>query len=683
MIRNLKMKIILLVTLLVLALVPLTSSQTLVQNVIYNVQSVDGVFHSNVTGENYMVGEFQGEIYVWENASPVPLGQGVVRSAGLEGDYVVVEGYVVVNGTPLSRMWILNVLNNGEMEVPLSGNYMLIGNVGDYLLLSYNESSGIYMTALDMSTGKFLDVSIPLGQGSEVEAVMVNSTGDSANLLVWSSNGGVVQVETEQLFLLSGTIISSPPETLVSAPGKVLVIHGGLVVEGSQSYVVTDSGKVLYVPGLTSVAGGWISGTAFILNGSSLVVASSTTSVILLPSPGQLVIPGPFNVSYVISGDQTYVVRDGAIVSSTTFTATSLLYESEGTAYLLSPGELEEMNLFTGGATETPIQGVVEGFVPLQGGILVYTLVNDAVYVYLASSPGFTASITLNYPGYWILELGNVEVNVTGTVSLVLPSQQYAFTAQPEPGYNSIRGELSPGNSTLVFTPVKSLYTLLIVGFGVPRWSVEIGDSLMNSTGLLVLSEPVGTYQFRVIPPAYYNYTVKVVAGQLSNGEIKVSPSSSSLELNGRTYHNVSLYLEINFTEERFTLHVEVQGLSHVTLDLNGTVYNITGNSTLYLLPGVYFVKAFSPAGYNVTYPLKVNVPLNTTLTITFIKNMTRPITPPPTSNVTKAPPKQNLTIQPTQTPGISPLGISPIYLKVISLLVFIAVAIIIAFRVK
>lgn len=71
-------------------------------------------------------------------------------------------------------------------------------------------------------------------------------------------------------------------------------------------------------------------------------------------------------------------------------------------------------------------------------------MVNDQVYVYSASSPGFTASITLNYPGYWVLELGNVEVNVTGTLVLTLPSGEYTFTVRPEPGYNVITGRSLP-----------------------------------------------------------------------------------------------------------------------------------------------------------------------------------------------------------------------------------------------
>ncbi|BBL46324.1 MULTISPECIES: hypothetical protein [Metallosphaera] len=675
------MRVVLLVALLLFALVPLTSSQALIQNVIYNVQSVKGVFHSNVTNENYMVGCFQGDVYVWENTSPVLMGQGVIGSAGLEGNYVVIEGYVVVNGTPFLRMWILNVVNNREIEIPISTNYTLVGNVGDYLFLEYNSSSGSSVTALNMSTGKFVGVSVYLGQG-KVGVEMLNSTADSANLLIWSVNGGIVQVSLEQLFVYSGTLLSGPPTALVSSPGKLIKVHGGLIIEGPQSYIITDSGKVLYVPGLTEVNSAWIDGnTALILNGSSLVIASSSVSMIPLPSPGQLAIPGPFNVTYVVSGDQTYVVRGSTLVSSITFSASSLLYESQGTAYLLSQG-LEEINLFTGEVSSTPIQGNLVGFVPFQGGILLYTLVNDQVYVYSASSPGFTASITLNYPGYWVLELGNVEVNVTGTLVLTLPSGEYTFTVRPEPGYNVITGEISPTNSTLLLTPVKSLYTLLIVGFGAPYWSLEIDGHLVNSTGLVVLSESVGVYGFSVIPPEYYNYTVKVITGQLSQGKVTVTPSSNAVTLNGRTYRNVSLYVEINFTEERFPLRVESQ--IPFTLNLNGTPYNVTGNSTLYLYPGLYYVKVSPPNGYNVTYPLKVVVPLNSSLTVSFTKsenvtrntlNLTR-TTIPPSSNVSSL--GENSTTQPAQI-----LTISSFYVKVITLIIFLAVAIIIGLKVR
>ncbi|AWR99116.2 hypothetical protein [Metallosphaera hakonensis] len=697
---------ILLLLIFMMVVIPITHSQSPPFYAIPNIQSVNGFFYSNVTHDTYVVGSYEGQIYVWMNYTPIPIAQGFVNTSSLQGDYVVIEGYVVINSSQYPRIWIFNTLNEKINTINTNIAYNIVGSLDNVLILTYNQDKYLYLTGLNLATGKFVTNSFPLNPDFNAGVLLVNTTGNIANLLIWFSNDGALQVNSLQIQSLGSSILQGATQLIVQVNnGLVINVTSNqgeiaLTISGSPSYLVMigKSTIIKEIPNLNNYIGTWILGdTAYLLNGNSLITVSSNVNQVSLPGQANLVVPGPFNLSYVWIGNEI-VVSTGTSISSINssvgFNAQKLLYEDGGTGYITYPGGIAEINLYTGQLQTFPLQGTFRGYAVGPGTIFVLTMSSNQANVFtITLVPSFTAEIFVNYNGEWTLLLGNVDVNLSGSLTLTLPSQEYHFVIEIGQGYEPIHGIVSPSNSTFNATPTKSLYTIVVVETGIEQpWTLVINGTPYNVSGTpFSVMKPVGTYLIRIMAPQYYTFILKSLLGQdisYNQGSpvIQVSPSQSSYSLSGKTFHNVSLVLLVNFSEEKFPLIVRTQGINYSwVLDLNGTLFNITGNKTLDLYPGVYYVKVLNPNGLNFSAPLIVKVPTNTSLTVTFLETKSIGNSTISISNTTgiETPPN---TTQPISTPPTTSNSLNFVgtfYFKAISLVVLLVVAIAIGYKIK
>ncbi|QKR00267.1 hypothetical protein GWK48_07655 [Metallosphaera tengchongensis] len=704
---------VLLLLLFVLSTIGVIKAQSSVEPLfqISNVSRVYGIFLNNYT--TYVVGAQEGEIYVWKNSTGYFIGDGTVNKTASFQNLIVIVGERLVNGSKYPTMWIFNESLDRNTSVNINSIPIAVGFLRNFVLLvdvvREGNAQGIYLYAYAESNTKGPSTTYQIVSNVEpgnYGAVFLNYTISpsytTTYLLTWYQVNGELQVSLTQIGLERNGVITGIPQlvnvtqgiaTVISTPDEeILWVNPGHLYFAYGKYNVSGS---LNLPNSTqylnpvdvSVGEGYLC----VLFPSTLVkINGQGVTYHNLSGNWSSVVPGPLNSTFLFGHGKVGVYEEDTLNTSKGPSVTQVLYAANGTAYLYGNGEIYTFNMFTGDFTSFQIGNLV-GYLLTSDGIEYASMSGNTLnFDLLPYVPYYEASISLrNYSGNWTIELGLVKDEVSGTLLLVLPTNNasYQFKVYPAPGYKPLTGVLTQVNSTLSLNVVPKSFRVVFLETGLNQssgesWGVQIGSQEFktNST-FLVVNETIGVHNFTIIPPKYFKYTVNVTTA----GLVKVTPTTFSVNLpNGTKLGGISVLVLIKFKEDQFRVNLSENGVKEWSVLINNTRYNLTGNSSVLLYPGTYLVRVLSIPNYSVLpSSVSLEVPQNASVYFNFTRNQNVTRETNQTTGVTKTNSTTTGTSNVTSS-GTTPKGIfSSYYSRVVSFVIVLVIAILVAYRLR
>ena len=182
--------------------------------------------------------------------------------------------------------------------------------------------------------------------------------------------------------------------------------------------------------------------------------------------------------------------------------------------------------------------------------------------------------------------------------TLMIPNGTYSIHSSPVPGYSvQLPGYFAVNGSglTLYAYVSKTLYNVSFVSDMQSGWSLYVdGQHCYNDSIML----PNGTYSIEAVPAIGF----------------KSIHDSISVEGN-------SLTVYLNFTRSVYTLNVLVDGSkAQQRIDINGTVYDISGNMNISTVSGEYRIVGLNSTYLRTNFSENLDLITNTTITVKYYR---------------------------------------------------------------